>query len=117
MLHNLSNLHSPHGHEDGASPPPLFVFSHSCTPRSGVRVRPGSGWGPGFEQSRPRRDRSKPQILQPPGCDARRVTRSVFFKFTRSASVDIGLLAGGHMRGRDFGDSRCAWILGLHGIS
>jgi len=62
-------LHSPHGRDDGASPPPFFVLlSHSCTPMSGVRVR---GLGSGVRASHQADEGSiavgKPQILQSPG--------------------------------------------------
>lgn len=45
---------------------PLFVFSHSCTVPEVRGPGPSGVWGPS-QPARPRRDRSKPQILQSPG--------------------------------------------------
>lgn len=82
MLHNLSNLHSPHGHGDGASPPP-FSFLVTAAPRG-----PGSGsvrdLGSGVRASQPAIQAEAGSIETPdsatPGRGATpgRVTRSVF---------------------------------------
>lgn len=50
---------------------PLFVFSHSCTVPEVRGPGPSGVWGPS-QPARPRRDRSKPQILQSPGWWVRR---------------------------------------------
>jgi hypothetical protein len=112
----LQSLHSPHGHGDGASPPPFFLFSHNCTPMSGVRAR-GPSKPPGrrgIDRSRwanPRFCKGRVRTAKTGGAtSAGRVTRSVFFSRTEVSSYRLlrWILdrwmeggEGGHMRGRD----------------